>query len=83
MTADILTKLKIKSELKQQFTNNIHNGALFHQTVEHYMVNMTSHTFPLLMDIKIHEHHDNYRQELVEQLQIRYDDKDLDYMTEI
>jgi len=37
MTADILTKLKIKAELKQQFTNNSHNGALFHQTDQSYI----------------------------------------------
>lgn len=83
MTADILTKLKIKSELKQQFTVNIHNGALFHKTVAHHMINMTSYTFPLPTDIKIHENHDNYRQELVMQLQIQYDDEDLNYITEI
>ena len=83
MAADILTKLKIKSELKQQFTNNIHNGAMFHQTVASHMINMTNHTFPFLKNIQIHEHHDNYRQELVMQLQIEYDAEDLHYMTEI
>ena len=34
---NILTKLKIKAELKQQFTNNSHNGALFHQTDQSYI----------------------------------------------
>ena len=83
MPSDLLTKLKIKTALKEHFTNTIHNGALFHQDILPHAINMTSNTFPSISDIIIDEHHSEYRAELITQLQITYDDNDLDYMTEI
>ena len=83
MPSDLLTKLKIKTTLKEAFSNQIHNGALFHQNIFPHVVNMTTNTFSLIPDILIDEHHHNYRKALIEQQNIIYDDTDLDYMNEI
>ena len=68
MPSDLLTKLKIKTTLKEAFSNQIHDGAIFHNNILPHVVNMTTHTFPNIPDIIIDEHHHNYRQALIEQL---------------
>ena len=83
MPADLLTKLKIKAALKATFSAQIHDGALFHRNILPHVVNMTTNIFPLIPDIFIDEHHHSYRSALIAQLNIIYDDTDLDYMTEI